>query len=54
MAQSGYTALPAAAQPNVTIDYAGMKSDPLYEQVQTMSANLESTKLKRAEFLARQ
>lgn len=54
MTQNKFNALPPFEQPQAVVDYEAMKQDPLYAQLQNMSANFESTKQKRAEYLAQQ
>ena len=54
MTQNHFNALPPIEQPKAVVDYEAMKQDPLYAQLQNMSANFESTKQKRTEYLAQQ
>jgi hypothetical protein len=51
--QRQFNALPPFEQPEATVDYEGMKNDPLYQQLQNMSANFEKIQQQRVDFLAR-
>jgi len=52
--QSQYYTLAPFEQPTSTIDYDAMKNDPLYEQLQNMSASFEKIQKQRIEYLAQQ
>lgn len=54
MTQRQYNAMPAFEGPTETVDYEGMKNDPLYAQIERWSENLAKTEKERAEYLARQ
>jgi len=54
MTQREFNAMPPFAGPAVAVDYEGMKSDPLYAQIERWSENYAATEQKRAEYLARQ
>jgi hypothetical protein len=54
MSQRQYNAMPPFEGPTVTVDYEGMKNDPLYAQIERWSENLAKTEQKRAEYLVRQ
>lgn len=54
MTQRQYNAMPPFEGPTITIDYEGMKNDPLSAQIDRMAENYAQTEQKRAEYLARQ
>ncbi|WP_105405096.1 hypothetical protein [Neorhizobium sp. T7_12] len=54
MTQRQYNAMPPFEGPTITIDYEGMKNDPLSAQIDRMAENYAETEKKRAEYLARQ
>lgn len=54
MTQSHYNTLVPFEPPTSTIDYDAMKNDPLYEQLQNMSANYDKIQKQRIEYLAQQ
>lgn len=54
MSQSQYRTLAPFEQPTSTIDYDAMKNDPLYEQLQNMTASYEKIQKQRIEYLAQQ
>jgi hypothetical protein len=54
MTQRQYNAMPPFEGPTITIDYEGMKNDPLSAQIDRMAENYAETEQKRAEYLSRQ
>jgi len=52
--QSQYDALPPIVIPEPTIDYEGMKNDPMYAQIQKMTENYSRLLQDRSAYLAKQ
>lgn len=54
MTQRQYNAMPPFEGPTRTVDYEGMKNDPLYAEIERWSENHAAMEQKRAEYLAQQ
>lgn len=54
MTQREYNAMPPFEGPTKTVDYEGMKNDPLYAEIERWSENYAAMEQKRADYLAQQ